>query len=227
VYLMVDPLQASFDSIAQQYDAHRRHLIPCYDDFYGVAADLATRDWPEPRVLDVGAGTGLMTWHILNRRPAAACTLVDFAEEMLNVARQRFAGFPNVRYVAGDYQDVDLGGGYDVIVSALSIHHLSDPDKARLYRRLYGLLQDGGIFVNADQVLGATPVIEAVNQRRWREKIMESSLSTPEKAAAFERMKMDRPAMLEDNLRWLQESGFENVDVYYKYYNFAVMAGRK
>jgi tRNA (cmo5U34)-methyltransferase len=224
---MADPLKASFDAIAQEYDAHRRQLIPCYDDFYRVTTDLATGGPPDLRVLDLGAGTGLMTWHILNKRPEAVCTLVDFAGEMLNVAKKRFAGQSNVSYVTGDYRNVDLGSGYDVIVSSLSIHHLDDRDKARLYQRLYGLLKEGGMFVNADQVLGATAAIEADNQRRWKGKIMESDLSEVEKAAAFERMKMDRPATLEDNLCWLGDSGFRDVDVYYKYYTFAVMAGRK
>ncbi len=224
---MTDPLQTSFDSIAKKYDAQRRNLIPCYDDFYGMATELATRGSPSPRVLDVGAGTGLMTQHILEKRPEAVCTLVDFAEEMLKIARQRFSGLANVQYVSGDYRNADLGSGYDVIVSALSIHHLDDPGKARLYRRLYGLLSDGGVFVNADQVLGATPGIEADYQRQWREKILASGLSGVEKAAVFERMKMDRPATLADNLQWLRDAGFRDVDVYYKYYNFAVISGRR
>lgn len=224
---MVDPVKISFDSIARKYDLQRRQLIPCYDDFYHVTADLATGDGPAPHVLDLGAGTGLTTWHLLQKRPDAACTLVDFSGEMLAVAKERFAGRTNVSYVIGDYRDCELGSGYDVIVSSLSIHHLDDPDKARLYRRLCGLLNDGGICVNADQVRGASKAIEAEYQRRWKEKITESDLPAAEKAAVFERMKMDRPATLEDNLRWLRAGGFKDVDVYYKYYNFAVMAGRK
>ncbi|HEY3274959.1 MAG TPA: methyltransferase domain-containing protein [Methanocella sp.] len=224
---MTDPLKASFDAIAQEYDAHRRQLIPCYDDFYRITTDLATAGRQDLRVLDLGAGTGLMTWHILEKRPAAVCTLIDFAEEMLNIAKKRFAGQSNVSYVTGDYRNFDPGSGYDVIVSSLSIHHLDDRDKELLYCRLFGLLADGGIFVNADQVLGATTAIEAEYQQRWREKIAESDLTAVEKSAAFERMKMDRPATLDNNLRWLRESGFRDVDVYYKYYTFAVMAGRK
>jgi tRNA (cmo5U34)-methyltransferase len=224
---MIDPVKISFDSIARKYDEHRRQLIPCYDDFYRVTTDLATGAGSEPRVLDLGAGTGLMTWHLLQKKPGATCILVDFSGEMLAVAKERFAGLSHIHYVTGDYRSCDLGSGYDVVVSSLSIHHLDDPDKERLYRRLYGLLKDGGVFVNADQVLGATPAIEADYQRRWKEKIAESGLSTAEKAAVFERMKMDRPATLEDNLRWLRGSGFRDIDVYYKYYNFAVMAGRK
>lgn len=224
---MVDPVKISFDSIARKYDEQRRNLIPCYDDFYRITTDLSAVDRPGPRVLDLGAGTGLTTWHLLQKMPGAAFTLVDFSGEMLAVAKERFTGLCNVRYVTGDYRDCDLGTGYDVIVSSLSIHHLEDADKVRLYRRLYGLLKAGGVFVNADQVRGATAAIEAEYERQWKEKIADSDLSTAEKTAAFERMKMDRPAMLDDNLRWLRESGFKDVDVYYKYYTFAIMAGRK
>jgi tRNA (cmo5U34)-methyltransferase len=227
VPVLVDPVKISFDSIARTYDEQRRQLIPCYDDFYRITTDLATGSLREPRVLDLGAGTGLMTWHLLQKQPDAACTLVDFSGEMLAVAKERFVGRTNVSYVIGDYRDCELGSGYDVIVSSLSIHHLDDPDKARLFSRLCGLLNDGGVFVNADQVRGASKTIEAEYQRRWKEKIAESDLPVAEKAAAFERMKMDKPAMLEDNLRWLRAGGFKDVDVYYKYYNFAVMAGRK
>jgi tRNA (cmo5U34)-methyltransferase len=224
---MVDEVKVSFDSIAGKYDEQRRQLIPCYDDFYRITTDLAVGCTSGLRVLDLGAGTGLMTWHILQKRPAAVCTLVDFAEEMLNVAKKRFAGQSNVSYITGDYRKVDLGSGYDVIVSALSIHHLDDRDKEHIYCRLFDLLKDGGIFVNADQVLGATAAIEEEYQRLWKEKIMTSDLSEVEKSAALARMKMDRPATLEDNLRWLRDCRFRDVDVYYKYYTFAVMAGRK
>jgi tRNA (cmo5U34)-methyltransferase len=227
MHVMVDPVKISFDSIVRKYDEQRRQLIPCYDDFYRITTDPATGNGPAPRVLGLGAGTGLTTWHLMQKKPGTSFTLVDFSGEMLVVAKERFAGLHNVRYVTGDYRDCDLGNGYDVIVSSLSVHHLDDPDKVSLYSRLCDLLNDGGVFVNADQVRGATKAVEAEYQRRWKEKIANSDISAAEKDAAFERMKMDRPATLEDNLRWLRASGFKDVDVYYKYYPFAVMAGRK
>ncbi|BDZ69917.1 hypothetical protein [Methanobacterium petrolearium] len=40
-------------------------------------------------------------------------------------------------------------------------------------------------------------------------------------------MELDNPASLEDNLKWLDEIGYQDVDVYYKYYNFVVLYGKK
>jgi tRNA (cmo5U34)-methyltransferase len=37
----------------------------------------------------------------------------------------------------------------------------------------------------------------------------------------------DHPAKLTDQLRWLTEIGFTDVDVIWKYYNFAVYGGAK
>ncbi len=43
----------------------------------------------------------------------------------------------------------------------------------------------------------------------------------------LDRMKLDKPASLENNLKWLERCGFVNVDVFYKYYNFCIIYGKK
>ena len=88
-------------------------------------------------------------------------------------------------------------------------------------------MNKGGIFVNADQVLGQTPFIEALYKNDWKVKIENSGLSQAEIASAHERTKLDKMSTLEDQMNWLKESGFEDVDCVYKYYNFVVLFGRK
>lgn len=63
----------------------------------------------------------------------------------------------NVVFRTGDYSWVNLGGPYDLICSALSIHHLDPDDKHRLFGRIFSVLAPGGVFVNADQADGETP----------------------------------------------------------------------
>ena len=75
---------------ADVYDQARRKLVPCFDDFYRAALDLLPFA-PEARfeVLDLGAGTGLLSAMIAEMFPKAQLTLFDLTPEMLTIARQR------------------------------------------------------------------------------------------------------------------------------------------
>src|SRR5690349_8898238 len=124
-------IRTAFERDATDYDAGRRRLSPCFDEFYVVAVASLTPG--KLRRLALGAGTGLLCESVLQVRPGSHVTLVDVAPAMLEIARQRLAGRNGeVDIREADYTTADLGEGYDAVVSALSIHHLEDPEKIRL-----------------------------------------------------------------------------------------------
>ena len=41
-----------FNQKAKEYDGERRALIPCFDDFYGIAIDCIDFKGDNPKVLD-------------------------------------------------------------------------------------------------------------------------------------------------------------------------------
>ncbi len=219
---------SSFDATASTYDRSRRQLIPCFDDFYRAAVELAPFGrYDAIDVLDLGAGTGLMATFFAEAFPSAHLTLIDVAGEMLDRARQRFASDPSkFTYAVMDYAAGELPGTFDVVVSCLSIHHLSDAGKMELFRRVRDALRPGGVFINADQVLGATPAVEERNHAAWLASVRQLGASEEDLAAAQERQKHDRPSTLIDQLRWLEEAGFADVDCAYKSGMFAVYSGR-
>ena len=59
-------------------------------------------------------------------------------------------------FFGGDYSRADLEGPYDIVCSALSIHHLITEDKYKLFERIFSALNTGGLFINADQADGET-----------------------------------------------------------------------
>jgi tRNA (cmo5U34)-methyltransferase len=83
------------------------------------------------------------------------------------------------------------------------------------------------VFINADQVLGSTPFLETLYKKDWKRKVENSALTTEDLQSAYERTKLDKMARLEDQLNWLEEAGFSDVDCVYKYFSFVVMFGRK
>lgn len=158
----MEHVRKAFDEAASRYDSQRRHVIPEMEKFYSAAVWAAEWEGDKPAVLDIGAVTGFLTALLLERYPEASVTFVDFSEQMLALARERFGGRGDIQYVVGDYSKNEHGiGKYDLIRSALSIHHLSAEEKHRLYQRIFDALNQGGIFVNADQVLGNSPYIHA------------------------------------------------------------------
>ena len=220
-------IEERFSAVSREYDAQRRMFIPCYDDFYGVCVTAASVDTDCPSILDVGAGTGLLSAYLMERYPEGTYTLVDLSAEMLEKARERFAGNGNVTYITADYTGYSFTGKYDIIASALSIHHLSDSDKRALYQKCSSMLNDKGVFLNADQVKGETPHIEELNKSVWRRHVESSGLSREEIDAGYERVELDREAGLDEQLGWMREAGFGDAACLDKYYHFAVLYGRK
>ena len=85
----------------------------------------------------------------------------------------------------------------------------------------------GGMFVNADQVAGPTKALEAAYDRAWLVAVRRAGATEEEIAGARTRMTEDRCAPLADQLGWLADAGFVDVDCWFKDGRFAVYAGRK
>ena len=220
-------IQQAFNTAATEYDKLRRTLIPCFDDFYQTAIQVIPFDRTAAlNVLDLGAGTGLYSGMVQAVFPNAEFTLLDLATEMLEQAKARFQQMgKSPKILLGDYVKTDLSDSYDLIISALSIHHLSDSDKQHLYQRIYNALKPGGMFINADQVLGRTPELERFYQQQWLNTVRDRGISEEHLRAAQHRMTYDRLAPLDAQMQWLEAAGFQNVDCWYKHFSFAVFGG--
>lgn len=219
-------VKSLFDAGAADYDRHRRRVIPCFDDFYAaLVAQVPFPPQDDFSGLDLGAGTGLVSALLLEAFPKARMMLMDVSGAMLIKARERFRGDDRVDFAVRDYTAGALPGRYDLVASAMSIHHLSNAGKQQLFKAIFAALNPGGLFVNADLVLGDTEAQEAMWQHRWRDHLAVAGFSQAELAAMFERMAADRPARLEAQLEWIAKAGFESVACVYQNANFSVLTG--
>ncbi len=226
---MLQDIQHTFNAVSKEYDAQRRKLIPCFDDFYGMALKLSEQVHPVRKIMDVGAGTGLLSALYAERYPQAKIDLIDISEEMLMKAGERFEGNDNIEFILQDFAEMETEEGeYGVVISALAIHHLTDEKKQKHFRKIYYSLRPCGMFINADQVLGASEFSERIYTSAWRTMVENHTELTPEeKLSAFERIKLDKMSTLENQLKWLQDAGFNDAENFYQSYNFVVFAALK
>jgi tRNA (cmo5U34)-methyltransferase len=165
------------------------------------------------RILDLGTGDGRLIDLLLIDRPAARAVAVDFSPTMLAAARERFRGRAAVEVVEHDLDDpLPPMGSFDVVVSGFAIHHCTDHRKRSLYSEVFALLEPGGTFCNLEHVASATPSLQA---RFLREMGIAEGTGDPS----------NKLASVEDQLRWLREIGFEDVDCYWKWLELALFGG--
>jgi 2-polyprenyl-3-methyl-5-hydroxy-6-metoxy-1,4-benzoquinol methylase len=110
----------------------------------------------EITVLDVGGGYGVVSEEVLRTFPHARVTLQDYSQPMLDQARRRLAPHAGrVSYAVGDLRDPawarQVGGPFDLVVSAIAIHNLRDPGHiAACYRAIGQLVKPDGVFLDYD-----------------------------------------------------------------------------
>lgn len=120
------------------------------------------------KVLDIGAGNGMLTELIYKNYSNAQITMFDISEEMLNSAREYYAlnNFNiNVKYVIGDFiKDKLPDEKYDLIISSFALHHTREyEDLANVYEKVANNLDTDGTFLCIDYFLGNTDA-ETKNQ---------------------------------------------------------------
>jgi tRNA (cmo5U34)-methyltransferase len=130
-----------------------REEIPRYDQLQEAIA-AATASITAASILDLGTGTGETLARVLPLHSSARVIGVDESDGMLDAARTRLAAFDVTLHVA-DLLDELPPGPFDLVVSALAVHHLDGPGKATLFQRVAAALRPGGRFVLGDVVLPA------------------------------------------------------------------------
>jgi tRNA (cmo5U34)-methyltransferase len=216
-----------FDEDASDYDNHIVKFVPYYREQNEIMMELLPFEG-SARVcgLDLGTGTGVLAEGILHRYPLAEVSVFDLSENMLAAARERLKKYENrITYLKGDFAKDDFGTGYDLVLSGLSIHHLSNPHKQALFRRIYLALNPGGVFLNRDVIKGATDRLDEIYIRLWRQYIRSMG---EDDAACMERYQAeDIPACVEDQLEWLRRAGFVDVGCHWQRTNYAIYGGHK
>ncbi len=181
---LVEALWGQFHFDPTSYSHMIRDDVPAYDRFQDEA--VAASGEGARQVLELGTGTGETTRRLLARHPDASLVGVDASESMLAAAR---AALPpdRVELRVARLEDPLPSGPFDLVTSALAVHHLDAGAKADLFARVRGALLPGGRFVLADVVVP----------------------QDPEDAVTSLTDGFDRPSTAQEQLEWLAAAGFD------------------
>ncbi|MGF1736842.1 class I SAM-dependent methyltransferase [Photobacterium satsumensis] len=226
----MDIVKKHFEEEAKEFDQIILKLIPYYEEMIDALVSMIPFDKSESiNVIDLGCGTGTISKRIKQEYPNAKITCLDLAENMVEMSQFKLRNFNDIRYQVGDFSDYNFDDSYDVVVSSLALHHLvTDSDKINFYRKVYDSIRPGGVFFNADVILGSNDKLQDVYMSKWK-LFMKKTVSEKDIESKWLQnyRDEDRPAKLIDQLKWLEAIGFSDIDIAWKYYNFSVYGGFK
>ena len=122
-------VSAQFHSAHESYLERIRAAVPRFDELQNAAVDAIP--FPPDRVLELGIGTGETTRRILGAHSEAQITGLDSSPEMVFRARELVDDVQLARM-----EDPLPDGPWDLVISVLSVHHLTDDEKHLLFRRV-------------------------------------------------------------------------------------------
>lgn len=175
---------AQFHFTPEHYLESMRAELPRYDELQQRVAE-ASAGGRVNRILELGIGTGETARRVLAEHHGARLVGVDESPPMLERARLTLPEDHIEELRVGRLQDSLPEGPFDLVVSALAVHHLDSAGKQDLFLRVRDVLQSDGRFVLADVVVpdrakdAVTPLEEG----------------------------FDLPDRLADQLAWLADAG--------------------
>lgn len=129
--------------------------VPDYERLQQETAE-ATRPVAARAILELGTGTGETARRVLTVHPAARLMGIDSSEEMLAAARPRLDP-RRADLRLGRIENPLPAGTFELVISALAVHHLKGEAKAKLFERVRSALRPGGRFVLGDVVVPERP----------------------------------------------------------------------
>ncbi len=217
-----------FNQISSDYDDLIARTVPRYREMFWAMLYYLPPSFQPKNVLELGCGTGNLTRLLYDRWPDSKITAVDISRDMLQKTVQKLPT-ATLSLVESAFETLSFSENqFDLVISSIAMHHIQDPEKRQLLKKIYQWLQPQGFFVLGDQVRSASSRLYEADIEFYEAYAQENGASKEDILQwRSHRNTQDHYATLSDLTHWLSESGFSHVDILWRYCFWAVIQGQK
>lgn len=210
--------------LAEVFDYYVRKHVPFYDEIHRMVAEIS--DWfvrDGGTVYDLGTSTGECVLRIHKRHLARNIRFVavDSSREMLEKAKVKLAAVRNVDFVLANLNESFQFKESDLVTAILILQFLDQSSRPRLLREIYNGLKNGGALLIVEKLLAKTSRFETMWTELHHDSKRRVGVSEHEIAAKAASIRgVMTPLSLAENVQLIRQAGFQDVDVFFKWYNW-------
>lgn len=207
-------ISLEFDEFSKDYTQDMIKCVPYYLQLIdGFKSFKPAHFYPE-KILDLGCGNGNVSAKLLEAFPEASYSLVDASREMLQLCKKRFEDF-DFSFHQSYFSEFDFQTEYfDLIVAGFSLHHCDDHEKQSMFKDIYRSLKNGGIFSYSDLMIDKADPKHRKLLKNWKAFVCNHYPDENKWNWIMQHYdEFDKPSDFKKQLKWLQQAGFETIEI--------------
>lgn len=214
------------EKVTPVFDQHVRNHVPLYSEIHEMITGLS--GWfleDNTNVYDIGTSLGEVIRNLKKEYQTKKLNFIgiDNSNEMFKKSFDAFKDFSDVEIKKADITENDFFiENASLITSILTLMFIPQKNRKELVRKIYNGLNIGGAFILVEKVIGSNARfdemwIELYHDMKFKNGVSEEKIFKKSRAIRG----ILKPNTVVENMNLLKSVGFKDIDMFFKWGNFA------
>jgi len=225
------PIQKQFEfdeEVASVFDDMLNRSVPFYKENLKLQIEILKEFLKEnDLVIDLGSSTGTFLIELAKKKPLKLIG-IDNSEAMINRAKQKAKAFGvKIDFLQEDFLDFSFPKS-NSIVANYTIQFVRPLKREKLIKKIYSSLKRNGIFLMSEKLITENKKLNKIMidiYYNYKKEKGYSEFEIAQKREALENVLI--PYSMQENIEMLKNTGFKNIEVIFRWNNFATFIAFK
>jgi len=226
------PIQKQFEfdeEVANVFDDMLNRSVPFYKENLNLQINILKKFLKEnDKVIDLGSSTGTFLIELSKKIKNLNLLGIDNSPAMVQKAKLKAKAFgSNAKFIEADFLEYDLSNS-KAIIANYTIQFVRPLKREKLIQKIYNSLKNDGIFLMSEKLITENKKLNKIMidlYYDFKKEMGYSEYEIAQKREALENVLI--PYTMNENLQMLQNAGFKDVEIIFRWNNFATFIAFK
>ncbi len=222
--------QFEFDEeVASVFDDMLNRSVPFYKENIKLQTDIINSLLkPDSKITDLGSSTGTLLINLAKLGKNFNLTGIDNSEAMIQRAKNKAKAFgADVQFINADFLEYDFSNS-DTVIANYTVQFIRPLKREKLIKKIYDSLKNNGIFLMSEKLITENKKLNKIMidiYYEYKKEMGYSEFEIAQKREALENVLI--PYTMIENIEMLKNAGFKEVEVIFRWNNFATFIAFK